>query len=108
MKKLLLIFSVALSVSLILLAIAVPVNNSRVLPTWNNGFIQADGVPGPPPYPPPTPKPPSLVADGVPGPPPYPPPTPKPPSLVADGVPGPPPYPPPTPKPPSAVGTWIV
>ena len=82
MKKTLLTLAVALSVSLILLSIAVPVNNSCTLPIWNNGFIQADGVPLPPPYPPPKQKPPNLVADGVPLPPPYPPPKQKPPNVT--------------------------
>ena len=80
MKKVLLTLSIALSVSLILLAIAVPVNHSRMLPTWNNGSIQADGVPGPP-LPPPKQGPPKLIADGVPGPP-LPPPKQKPPNVT--------------------------
>ncbi len=70
MKKVLLTLSVVLSISLILLAIVVPVNQSRVSPTWNNGIIRTDGVPAPPPIIPPKQKPPNLVADGVPAPPP--------------------------------------
>ncbi len=85
MKKVLLTLSVALSVSLILLAIVVPVNNSRMLPTWNNGVSQADGVPAPPPIIPPK----------------------NPPSLVADGVPAPPPIIPPK-NPPNVIGSWAV
>ena len=89
MKKSLLVLVTALSVSLILLSLAVPVNNSSTLPAWNNGTIQADGVPGPPPIVPKVVNP-VLVADGVPGPPPIVPKVVKP-VLVADGVPGPPP-----------------
>ena len=49
MKKSLPLLVAVLSVSLILLSIAVPVNNSSTLPTWNNGAIQAEGIPMPPP-----------------------------------------------------------
>ncbi|MGA3176526.1 MAG: hypothetical protein ABSE19_04175 [Candidatus Acidiferrum sp.] len=90
MKKSLLVLIAALSVSLILLSIAVPVNNSSTLPTWNNGAIQADGVPLPPPWMPKVINA-NLVADGVPLPPPW---MPKVinANLVADGVPLPPPW----------------
>ncbi|MGC2355899.1 MAG: hypothetical protein WA491_07540 [Candidatus Acidiferrum sp.] len=89
MKKSLLVLVAALSVSLILLSIAVPVNKSSALPTWNNGTIQADGVPLPPPTIPKVINP-ILVADGVPLPPPTVPHVINP-ILVADGVPLPPP-----------------
>ena len=69
MKKSLLVLVAALSVSLILLSIAVPVNNSSTLPTWNNGTIQAEGIPAPPPTVPRAINP-ILVAEGVPPPPP--------------------------------------
>ena len=70
MKKSLLVLVATLSVSLILLSIAVPVNNSSTLPAWNNGTIQADGVPLPPPWMPKVINA-NLVADGVPLPPPW-------------------------------------
>ena len=70
MKKSLLVLVAALSVSLILLSIAVPVNKSSALPTWNNGTIQAEGAPPPPPTVPPHAINPILVAEGVPMPPP--------------------------------------
>jgi len=82
-KKVLLTLSVAISVGLILLAITVPVNHSRLLPTWNSGTIQADGVPAPPPIIPPKQPPPKLVADGVPAPPPIIPPKQNPPKVIA-------------------------
>jgi len=69
MKKSLLVLLAALSVSLILLSTGVPVNNSSKLPTWNNGAIQADGVPLPPPWIPHMINS-NLVAEGLPLPPP--------------------------------------
>jgi hypothetical protein len=74
MKKEYLIVAFTLSVSLILLSVAVPVNHSSTLPSWRNGTMQADGIPLPPPKPP---KPGVnngvTVADGIPLPPPKPP-----------------------------------
>ncbi len=70
MKKSLLVLVAALSVSLILLSIVVPVNKSSTLPIWNNRTIQAEGVPAPPPTIPPHAINPILVAEGVPAPPP--------------------------------------
>jgi len=70
MKKSLLFLVSALAVSLILLSIAVPVNNSSTLPSLNNGAIQADGVPTPPQWIPHVINP-NLVADGIPLPPPW-------------------------------------
>jgi hypothetical protein len=90
MKKSLLVLVATLSVSLILLSIAVPVNNSSTLPTWNNGTIQAEGVPPPPPWIPHVIQP-HLVAEGVPPPPPWIPHVVQP-HLVAEGVPPPPPW----------------
>ena len=49
MKKSLLSLFAALSVGLILLSVAVPVNHSSALPTWNNTTLQAEGTPLPPP-----------------------------------------------------------
>ena len=69
MKKSLLVLVAALSVSLILLSVAVPVNNSSTMPTWNNGAIQAEGIPMPPPTVPHVINP-VLVAEGIPMPPP--------------------------------------
>ena len=69
MKKSLLVLVAALSVSLILLSIAVPVNNSSTLPTWNNRTIQAEGIPMPPPIIPHVINT-TLVAEGIPMPPP--------------------------------------
>jgi len=88
-KKSLLLLVAALSVSLILLFIAVPVNNSSTLPTWNNGTVRAEGVPAPPPTIPHAIDP-NLVAEGVPAPPPTIPHVSNP-NLLAEGVPAPPP-----------------
>ena len=90
MKKSLLVLVAALSVSLILLSIAAPVNKSSALPTWNNGTNQAEGVPPPPPFIPQVINP-YLVAEGVPPPPPFIPQVISP-YLVAEGVPPPPPF----------------
>ena len=90
MKKSLLVLVAALSVSLILLSIAVPVNNSSTLPTWYNGAAQAEGVPAPPPFVPHVINP-NLLAEGVPAPPPFVPHVINP-NLLAEGVPAPPPF----------------
>jgi hypothetical protein len=89
-KKSLLVLIAALSVSLILLSIEVPVNNSSTLPTWNSGAIQAEGIPMPPPWIPRVTNP-NLVAEGIPMPPPW---IPKVinANLVAEGIPMPPPW----------------
>jgi hypothetical protein len=57
MKKNLLTLAAVLSVNLILLSLAVPVNHSSQVRTHNAVVLVADGVPGPglpPPPPPPT------------------------------------------------------
>jgi hypothetical protein len=90
MKKSLVVLVAALSVSLILLSTAVPVNKSSALPTWNNETIQADGVPMPSPWIPHVMQP-NLVADGVPMPSPWIPHVMQL-NLVADGVPMPSPW----------------
>lgn len=96
MKNQFLILKVALSVSLIVLSIAVPVNH-RLAGGLGSGNSLADGVPLPPPIQPTPKNNVTLIADGVPLPPPIQP-TPKLNSvLVADGVPLPPPIQP-TPK----------
>lgn len=74
MKTRLISLVVALSVSVILLSLGVPVNYSSQLPTRKAVGVVADGVPLPPPIPPAPKQVGSLVADGVPLPPPIPPP----------------------------------
>lgn len=96
MKNQFLTLKVVLSVSLIVLSIAVPVNH-RLSGGLGSGNSLADGVPLPPPIQPTRKNSVALTADGVPLPPPIQP-TPKLNSvLVADGVPLPPPIQP-TPK----------
>lgn len=92
MKNRNLVFSLALSASLMLPALANHVNRSTDRPGLPGPKLQADGIPLPPP---PKPKPTgTLSADGIPLPPP---PKPKPTgNLTADGIPLP---PPPKPKP---------
>ena len=98
MKKLFTVLFVAPAVSVIVLSLAVPVNQSSRISIQKGPVVLADGVPLPPPTPPPPPKSGTMIADGVPLPPPTPPPPPKSGSMVADGVPLPPPTPPPPPK----------
>jgi len=92
MKNRNLVFSLALSVCVIVAAITSDVNRSTGQPGLRGPKLQADGIPLPPP---PKPKPTgTLSADGIPLPPP---PKPKPTgTLMADGIPLP---PPPKPKP---------
>jgi hypothetical protein len=95
MKKQFLILKVVLSVSLIVLSIAVPVNYRLAGGVgWENGHV-ADGVPLPPPIQPPPKNSLVLTADGVPLPPPIQPPPKFGTVLTADGVPLPPPIQPP-------------
>ena len=90
MKNYSLILKVTLSVSLIVLSVAVPVNYGLAGSTGKGVSQVADGVPLPPPVPPRGAS--FQVADGVPLPPPVPP---RGASVqVADGVPLPPPIPP--------------
>jgi len=92
MKNQFLILKVTLSISLIVLSIAVPVNYRLAgAAGWGNNQV-ADGVPLPPPPPKNTVV---LTADGVPLPPPIPPGPKFGTVLIADGVPLPPPTPPP-------------
>jgi hypothetical protein len=102
MKNHFLILKVVLSVSLIVLSIAVPVNYRLAGGVgWGNGHV-VDGVPLPPPIQPP----PKLgvvqSADGVPLPPPIQPPPKNSVVLTADGVPLPPPI-----QPPPKLGTVL-
>jgi hypothetical protein len=102
MKNQFLILKVALSVSLIVLSIVVPVNYRLASGVgWGNSHV-ADGVP----LPPPTQPPPKLgvvqTADGVPLPPPIQPPPKNRVVLTVDGV----PLPPPT-QPPPKLGTVL-
>jgi hypothetical protein len=73
MKIRLITLVAALSVSLILLSLVVPVNHPSQLPTQKGVGVVADGVPLPPPIPPPPKQLGALLADGVPLPPPIPP-----------------------------------
>lgn len=70
MKNILIAPGLAVTTSLILLALSVPVNHSAYPSTGRDSTAVADGVPLPPPIPP---KGGTLVADGVPLPPPIPP-----------------------------------
>jgi hypothetical protein len=92
MKNQFLILTVTLSVSLIVLSIAVPVNYGLVGGAgWGNNHV-ADGVPLPPPPTKPSPNNRAiLIADGVPLPPPTKPSPNQRAILTADGVPLPPP-----------------
>jgi len=95
MKKQFLILKVVLSVSLIVLSVAVPVNYRLAGGVgWENG-PDADGVPLPPPIQPPQKLGVVQTADGVPLPPPIQPPPKNSVVLTADGVPLPPPIQPP-------------
>jgi hypothetical protein len=95
MKKQFLILKVVLSVSLIVLSVAVPVNYRLAGGVgWENGPV-ADGVPLPPPIQPPQKLGVVQTADGVPLPPPIQPPPKNSVVLTADGVPLPPPIQPP-------------
>jgi hypothetical protein len=87
MKNRNLVFSLALSVPVIVAAITSNVNHSTAQPGLHGPNLRADGIPLPPP---PKPKPTgTLSADGIPLPPP---PKPKPTgTLTADGIPLPPP-----------------
>jgi hypothetical protein len=100
MKNQFLILKVVLSVSLIVLSIAVPVNYRLAGGVGSGNTHVADGVPLPPPTQPPPKLGVVLTADGVP----LPPPTQPPPKLgvvlTADGV----PLPPPTQPPPKFLG----
>jgi hypothetical protein len=91
MKNQFLILKDVLSVSLIVLSLAAPVNRQLPAKTMSGNMQVADGVPLPPPTTPPPKSTNLLVADGVP----LPPPTTPPPKainlVVADGVPLPPP-----------------
>ena len=90
MKRYSLILKITLSVGLIVLSVAVPVNHGLAGRTGTGVSHVADGVPLPPPVPPRGAS--VQVADGVPLPPPVPP---RGASVqVADGVPLPPPVPP--------------
>lgn len=83
----------------ILLPVTRSVNTTVGNPVLHNGYIQADGNPGPP-FPPKKPRAaaPAIIADGNPGPP-FPPKKPRAaaPTIVADGNPGP-PFPPKKPR----------
>jgi hypothetical protein len=92
MKERLLTLVSTLSVSIILLALVVPVNASSLPPAQPGFVLLTDGVPLPPPGPRPTS--PYRLTDGVPLPPPGPRPTS--PYRLTDGVPLPPPGPRPT------------
>lgn len=74
MRKHLITFGLALSVSLILLSLLVPVNHSILLPSHAGAKVVADGTPIPPVPPPPPPQPNVTIADGTPIPPTPPPP----------------------------------
>lgn len=96
MKNHFLILKISLSVSLIVLSIAVPVNYGLAGGAgWGNNHV-ADGVPLPPPIPPRPNQNLVQVADGVPLPPPIPPRPNQNLVQVADGVPLPPPVKPPS------------
>ncbi|HXH66988.1 MAG TPA: hypothetical protein VNI81_07290 [Candidatus Limnocylindrales bacterium] len=95
MKNQFLILKVTLSVSLIVLSIAVPVNHRFAGSVGWGDTHAADGVPLLPPTPPHPKLGSVLTVDGVPLPPPIPPPPKRGSVLAVDGVPLPPPVPPP-------------
>lgn len=77
MKKYFVTFGLALSVTLIVLSLLVPVNHSVALPGHTGAMLVADGTPIPPvPPPPPPPQQNIVIADGTPIPPVPPPPPP--------------------------------